>query len=58
MICVDASFIIRLLVTFNPNSQYDLLWEKWQKERLSIIAPSLLMYEVSNALFDWVRYIN
>lgn len=55
MICVDASFIIRLLVTFNSESKYDLLWQQWQKEKRRIIAPTLLMYEVSNALFRYYR---
>lgn len=55
MICVDASFIIRLLVTFNPNSNYDLLWQQWQREKRQIIAPTLLTYEVSNALFRYYR---
>lgn len=55
MICVDASFIIRLLVSFNPESKYDLLWQQWQEEKQLIIAPTLLMYEVSNALFRYYR---
>lgn len=55
MICVDASFIIRLLVTFNAESKYDLFWQQWQKEEQLIIAPNLLIYEVSNALFRYYR---
>jgi predicted nucleic acid-binding protein len=55
MICVDASFIIRLLTSRDPNSSYDLLWQQWQRDKVTIIAPTLLIYEVSNALLRYYR---
>ncbi len=55
MVCVDASFIIRLLTSPLPDSNYDLLWQQWQEDKIKIIAPTLLMYEVSNGLYRYYR---
>lgn len=32
------------------------LWEKWTQERVEIIAPMLLRYEVTNGLYRLVRF--
>lgn len=49
-ICVDASLVIRLVA--HPD---DLVvrrqWEQWDAERRQLAAPSLLHYEVTNALY-------
>jgi predicted nucleic acid-binding protein len=55
MVCVDASFIIRLLTSPDPDSNYDLLWQQWLSEQVKIIAPTLLMYEVSNGIYRYYR---
>lgn len=55
MVCVDASFIIRLLTSPNPDSNYDLLWRQWQEDKIKVIAPTLLMYEVSNGIYRYYR---
>jgi len=53
-ICVDASFIIRLVTQPPENSLYLLLWEQWLASDREIIAPALLPYEVSNGLYKYV----
>ncbi len=53
-ICVDASFIIRLIET-PPNQGIGTLWQRWQAENRPIVAPALLLYEVTNALYKYVR---
>lgn len=49
-ICVDASFVIRALGG-HPLSEtaIDLL-QKWQKQRISLIAPTHLGFEVTSTL--------
>jgi predicted nucleic acid-binding protein len=53
-ICVDASFIIRLITAPPPNSFYFALWEQWIATGADIVAPSLLFYEIVNGLYRQV----
>jgi predicted nucleic acid-binding protein len=55
MICVDASFIIRLLTSQDSDSSYDQRWNQWQASNATIVAPTLIMYEVSNGLYRYSR---
>ncbi|MBD2495913.1 type II toxin-antitoxin system VapC family toxin [Nostoc sp. FACHB-280] len=49
MVCVDASFIIRLLTDIQPDSIYQKKLYQWQIEGYKMVAPTLLIYEVCNA---------
>jgi predicted nucleic acid-binding protein len=54
-LCVDASLIIRLFV--NPQSERVLqLWTQWDEEGRQIAAPTLLYYEVANAIYRYQRH--
>jgi predicted nucleic acid-binding protein len=54
-VCVDASLVVRLLL--GPQSQeIRSLWEQWDQEHLDPAAPSLIYYEVSNALYQYERH--
>ena len=53
-VCVDASFIIRLLTSDDPQSFVIRLWIKWHEEGCPVVAPSLLYYEITNALHRYV----
>ncbi|MBF2021885.1 MAG: type II toxin-antitoxin system VapC family toxin [Hydrococcus sp. C42_A2020_068] len=55
MICVDTSFIIRLLTSQDTDSPYDQRWNQWQASNATIVAPTLIMYEVSNGLYQYSR---
>ncbi|MCX7680434.1 MAG: type II toxin-antitoxin system VapC family toxin [Anaerolineae bacterium] len=48
-ICVDASFMIRLLESDEDGLPVQL-WRRWQAEGRLIVAPTLLDYEIVNAL--------
>jgi len=50
--CVDASVIVRL-VTQPDNRVLQDRWEAWQRDGTQLAAPSLLFYEVSNALYRY-----
>ena len=54
-ICVDAGLVIRLVA--NPaDVSVHQLWERWAADpELCIAAPTLLFYEVSNALYQYHR---
>ncbi|MBE9215280.1 type II toxin-antitoxin system VapC family toxin [Plectonema cf. radiosum LEGE 06105] len=49
MVCVDASFIVRFLTNASPNSIYQEKWDEWETQGYTIVAPTLLIYEICNA---------
>ncbi len=55
MISVDASLIIRLLTSQDSDSPYDRRWNQWRGSNATIVAPTLIMYEVSNGLYRYSR---
>ncbi len=51
-LCVDANLVIRLVV--DPSDRtVQQLWEQWADERRQLAAPTLLHYEVANALYRY-----
>jgi predicted nucleic acid-binding protein len=50
-VCVDASFVVRLLTVAPEESPYQALWNSWVDSGLTIAAPSLIFYEVTSALY-------
>ncbi|MBE9155943.1 type II toxin-antitoxin system VapC family toxin [Nodosilinea sp. LEGE 06152] len=50
-VCVDASFVVRLLVVDPDESPYQALWDSWVEAGVVITAPTLILYEVTNALY-------
>ena len=53
-ICPDASLVIRLLLNDKEGTPIDLLWHGWFQAGFNLVAPTLLFYEVSNALYRYV----
>lgn len=52
--CVDASIIVRLLID-RADHPVQALWRSWQEKEATIVAPALLLYEVTNALYQQQR---
>jgi len=50
IICLDASFIIRYLTTLETESNYEQYWRQWKTNGDSLVAPTLVLYEIANAL--------
>lgn len=50
LICVDACFTINLINSKSIDSPFIKLWENWQQNSATIIAPTLFYYEITNAL--------
>lgn len=53
-ICLDASFVVRFLVSEETAAVTDALWTEWHRAGRRLVAPTLLHYEVSNALHRYV----
>ena len=54
-ICVDASLVVRLVADAADVSVHGL-WERWSADNQRIAAPTLLFYEVTNALYQYERH--
>ena len=50
-VCVDASVILRYVLQ-PANESIQKLWQSWIADEVSLVAPSLLFYEVTNALYQ------
>ena len=53
-LCVDANLVIRL-VADPADESIQSLWEQWDSERRQFAAPTLLYYEVANALYRYQK---
>jgi predicted nucleic acid-binding protein len=51
-LCVDANVVVRLVADPKAQAIQDL-WERWDAEERQLAAPTLLFYEVSNALYRY-----
>jgi predicted nucleic acid-binding protein len=51
-VCVDANLVLRL-VADPADEPIQHLWEQWDSERRQLAAPTLLYYEVANALYRY-----
>lgn len=51
-VCVDANLVLRLVVD-PADAPVQHLWEQWGSDRRQIAAPTLLYYEVANALYRY-----
>ncbi|MGQ9921569.1 MAG: type II toxin-antitoxin system VapC family toxin [Desulfobacca sp.] len=54
MMCVDASFVLRLLGSTSPEAAPAQMWLESQEQGKIAVAPGLLYYEVANALHRYV----
>jgi predicted nucleic acid-binding protein len=50
-VCVDASLVVALLMPERFTVPATALWETWVNQDIRIVAPSLLGYEVTSALY-------
>jgi predicted nucleic acid-binding protein len=50
-ICIDASIILRV-VLLPDNTSIQNLWQSWVSKEIQLVAPTLLFYEVTNALYQ------
>lgn len=53
-VCVDASVVVPLVVGGPRVVRVVELWEQWHEAQCLLVAPTLLLYEVANALHRYV----
>lgn len=53
-ICVDASLVVGLYASV-PDERVRELWGRWQQDRQQLVAPTLLRFEVTNALYRYQK---
>jgi predicted nucleic acid-binding protein len=53
--CVDASIVLRYVLQ-PDNEAIKSLWKSWLSDGTKLIAPSLLFYEVTNALYQQQKH--
>jgi predicted nucleic acid-binding protein len=54
-LCVDANLVLRLVADPTDESIRSV-WERWDSERRQLAAPTLLPYEVANALYRYQKF--
>jgi len=54
-VCVDASVIVRLVLQ-PEDIVIAQLWQSWISHEYRLVAPSLLYYEVTNALYRYQKF--
>lgn len=54
-VCVDASLVVKWLLPEEGSQEALSLYEDWKKKGVALIAPSLIDYEVANAIRQKVR---
>ena len=53
-VCVDASLVVRLVESGTYEAPVVRLWTEWHEAGYSVVAPTLLYYEVSNVMRRYV----
>ncbi len=54
-LCVDASVVVRLLVAAPGSERVHRCWVQWEEQDRVLMAPSLILYEITNALYRYER---
>ncbi|MCX7853806.1 MAG: type II toxin-antitoxin system VapC family toxin [Anaerolineae bacterium] len=54
LVCLDASFLVRLVTSYNDPRPRSLV-ETWLNQGYRLVAPTLLLYEITNALYLYER---
>lgn len=53
-ICIDANIVVKLLIPQTSGQVLDL-WTSWKDNQIRLVAPSLIFFEVTNALYQMTR---
>jgi predicted nucleic acid-binding protein len=53
-VCLDASFVVTLIL-FPDHAAVQSLWQGWMQVDQQLVAPALIFFEVTNALYQYRR---
>lgn len=48
--CVDSSFLLKLFVREEGSERAEAQWQQWADDAAEVLAPTLLLYEITSAL--------
>jgi len=54
-ICVDANLVVRMLERNAEGQRILAIWRQWDAEGRTLVAPALIYFEITNALYRYVR---
>jgi predicted nucleic acid-binding protein len=54
-VCVDASLVVKLAAQEEDSDKADALWANWDAQGVAVIAPALLYFEFTSALWRKVQ---
>lgn len=49
-VAIDASFLLKIFLPEDKSDKADKIWKNWIRESVKIVAPSLIIFEVSSVL--------
>jgi len=55
LVCADASILIKLMTTEPDSDRADGLWEQWKNQGVEVVAPTLLLFELTSVLRNKVH---
>ncbi|MFW5868751.1 MAG: type II toxin-antitoxin system VapC family toxin [Armatimonadota bacterium] len=54
-VCLDASVAVKLVLPEEDSDAAASLWQMWEREEMRVIAPSLITWEIANAIRKTIR---
>ncbi len=55
LVCADAGVLIKLVVAEEDSDRADALWEQWKEDGVKVVAPALLLFELTSVLRNKVH---
>jgi predicted nucleic acid-binding protein len=49
-VVIDASFLLKVLLPEDKSEKAEELWRSWIKDSIKVVAPTLIIFEVSSVL--------
>jgi len=49
-VCVDSNVVIKRAVDEDASDAVRTLWERWERDDIQIVAPTLVWYEIASSL--------
>ena len=50
LVCADSGILVKLVVAEEDSDRADALWEQWKEDGVKVVAPGLLLFELTSVL--------
>ncbi len=54
-VCADASLLVKLVLPEDGSETTKDLWDEWDEDGVSVLAPGLILYEFTSAVNKYVQ---